>query len=130
MASQIHQIRHTDDEWMEIINECRHSGLSDSDWCQEHDISKHTFYKAVARLRRKACELPSRSFAGRTEHQPHDIVRISLENDKPATGTPDCIRFLDYTIGITYGNATIHLSNDADINLAEDVIRMAGRLLC
>ena len=124
------QIRHTDDEWMEIISECRNSGLSDSDWCQEHGISKYTFYKAVARLRRKACELPSRSFAGRLEPRSQDVVRISLESEKLPADNPSCIRFPDYTIGITCGNVTIHLSNDADINLAEDVIRMTGRLLC
>ena len=124
------QIRHTDDEWMEIISECRNSGLSDSEWCREHDISKYTFYKAVARLRRKACELPFGSFTGRSEPRSHDIVKINLEHENPATNTPGCIRFPDYTIGITYGNVTIHIGNDADISLAEDVIRMAGRLLC
>lgn len=35
----------SDEEWFRIINECRRSGLSDSQWCKQHDIresSKHS----------------------------------------------------------------------------------------
>ncbi|WP_432764117.1 IS66 family insertion sequence element accessory protein TnpA [Hungatella effluvii] len=37
-------LRHTDDEWLAIINECRSSGNSDRIWCQEHRITLSTSY--------------------------------------------------------------------------------------
>ena len=27
------------DEWMELVTECRQSGLTDAAWCNEHGIS-------------------------------------------------------------------------------------------
>jgi transposase-like protein len=47
--------RKSADEQYELIMECRNSGLSDYQWCQEHDINPGTFYNWVKRLRRKAC---------------------------------------------------------------------------
>ena len=32
-----------DQEWLELIQECRTSGLSDREWCQMHSISINTF---------------------------------------------------------------------------------------
>ena len=127
MANQIHR---SDREWMEIISTCRSSGMTDADWCAENDISIHTFYGAVKRLRKRACEIPDATGSRQSGHS-NDVVRVSLVENGPhektdvtATESPR------YTIGLTIGKATLHLSNDADLCLAEDVIRMAGRLLC
>ena len=38
------------DELMELITECRQSGLTDAAWCNEHGISPSCFYNAVTRL--------------------------------------------------------------------------------
>lgn len=47
--------RRTADEQYQLIMECRSSGLSDYQWCTEHDINPGTFYNWVKRLRKKAC---------------------------------------------------------------------------
>lgn len=31
------------DEWMELVTECRQSGLTDAAWCNEHGISPAVF---------------------------------------------------------------------------------------
>ena len=46
------------DEWMDLVSECRQSGLTDAAWCNEHGISPSCFYNAVTRLRKKACQIP------------------------------------------------------------------------
>ena len=52
--------RKTADEQYELIMECRSSGLSDQQWCMQHDINQGTFYNWVKRLRKKACyEIPA-----------------------------------------------------------------------
>ncbi|MFR7376466.1 MAG: IS66 family insertion sequence element accessory protein TnpA [Oliverpabstia sp.] len=39
---------------MELVTECRQSGLTDAAWCNEHGISPSCFYNAVTRLRKKS----------------------------------------------------------------------------
>ena len=46
------------DEWMKLVTECRQSGLTDVAWCTEHGISPGSFYNAVTRLRKRACQIP------------------------------------------------------------------------
>ena len=53
------------DEIYELIMECRNSGLSDRQWCIDHDIKPSTFYYWIRKLRQMACyDIP--------EHFPHD----------------------------------------------------------
>ena len=52
--------RKSADEQYALIMECRSSGLSDQQWCMQHDINPGTFYNWVKRLRKKACyEIPA-----------------------------------------------------------------------
>lgn len=72
--------RRTDEEWLNLIQECRSSGLSDKCWCEEHHIHTSNFYYQVRRLRNKACDIPepaSSSFSSKQE-----IVQVSF--DEPA----------------------------------------------
>ena len=32
------------DEWMDLVIQCRQSGLTDAAWCNEHGISPSCFY--------------------------------------------------------------------------------------
>ncbi len=43
------------EEQYRLIMECRQSGLTDHQWCVEHDIKPGTFYNWVKRLRQKGC---------------------------------------------------------------------------
>ena len=50
--------RRSQDEWFQLIQECRSSGLSDRTWCEQHGILVSSFYNAVKRLRKSACVIP------------------------------------------------------------------------
>lgn len=104
-----------DQEWLELIQECRTSGLPDREWCQLHSISINTFYNKVSNLRKKACEIqglqavPSRQkqevvpieLAGSpaicSEHPASDAVRV------PAARTAVTVRLPGYSIEIADG---------------------------
>lgn len=43
--------RRTDKEWLDLIQECRSSGLFDKCWCQEHHIHTSNFYYQIRGLR-------------------------------------------------------------------------------
>ena len=81
------------DEWMELVTECRQSGLTDVAWCNEHGISPSCFYNAVTRLRQKACQIPDPapkdSSLDLTSHK-QDVVQIAIEPESsPAGLIPD-----------------------------------------
>ena len=72
------------DEWMELVIQCRQSGLTDAAWCNEHGISPSCFYNAVTRLRKKACQIPESankaSTLDLTSHK-QDVVQIAIVNN-------------------------------------------------
>ena len=106
--------RRTDKEWLDLIQECRSSGLSDNCWCQEHHIHTSNFYYQIRRLRQKACEIPEpvhSSFSGKQE-----VVPLSFE--EPAV-CPSSVQLKtdtipDSVIKITYHSFQIEISNAAD----------------
>lgn len=48
-----------DQYWMDCIQQCRVSGLSDYAWCQQNGISTSSFYYNIKRLRSNATVVPS-----------------------------------------------------------------------
>ncbi len=115
-------------EWMELITQCRQSGLSDSEWCRINGIASSTFYNAVSRLRKKACEIPDASPASAgtldlTARQ--DVVRIDIEPEQshcPASPQPAMTvtaQHLDnsHTIEILMPEMSVRINNQADPSL-------------
>ena len=109
------------DEWMDLVTECRQSGLTDAAWCNEHGISPSCFYNAVTRLRKKACQIPEpagkASTLDLTSHK-QDVVQITIEpEDSPAELLPhaeNSSMYLDtsHTIEIEAKGLLIRMSND------------------
>lgn len=70
-----------DEHWLELISQCRASGLTDRQWCIENGISVSTFYYHVRDLRKKACEIPEAADAALQEQE---VVQIPLWEMKPS----------------------------------------------
>ena len=51
--------KHSDDEWVVLLQECRSSGMTDKEWCFANNIHPSTLYRAIERLRKKACAIPA-----------------------------------------------------------------------
>ena len=108
------------DEWMDLVIECRQSGLTDAAWCNEHGISPSCFYNAVTRLRKKACQIPDPvgKASDLTSHK-QDVVRIAIEPEpSPAELIPD------------NGSNPMHLDNSHTIEIKADglQIRMSNEI--
>ena len=133
MASQLRAKNRSLDEWMDLITECRRSGLCDADWCKKNGIHPSSFYNAVSKLRRKACSLPERTanhnVVDLTASNP-DVVQFSIIPDKPqAPAMPTAMGIkpeanLDnsHTIEIAVSGSYVRLKNDADPMLLQQVI--------
>lgn len=67
---------------MQLVTECRQSGLTDVAWCEAQGISPNCFYNAVSRLRKRACQIPDpigkTSTLDLTSHK-QDVVQIAIE---------------------------------------------------
>ena len=65
-------------------------GLSDYQWCTEHNINPGTFYNWVKRLRKKACyDIPPAT--GRGDYKPAlkpDVVKLEVIPDHQNPGIP------------------------------------------
>ena len=47
-----------DEYWLDCIQQCRVSGLSDYAWCSQNGIPTSSFYYNIKRLRKKASMIP------------------------------------------------------------------------
>ena len=74
-----------DEHWLNLITQCRASGLTDRQWCIENGIPVSTFYYHVQALRKKACEVPE---AVDAVAQKQEVVQIPLwEMEQPPSDT-------------------------------------------
>ena len=69
--------------WYDLICQCRESGLTDRQWCMEHDIHVSTFYRHVRTLRNLSCEIPVGQ-KGRKQGTRQDVVPLQIIPDLPA----------------------------------------------
>ena len=110
------------DDWMELVTECRQSGLTDAAWCEAQGISPSCFYNAVSRLRKRACQIPDpigkASTLDLTSHK-QDVVQIAIEPEiSPAELIPNG------------RNSSMHLDNSHTIEIEADglLIRMSNEI--
>jgi len=109
---------------MQLIQECRTSGLSDREWCSQNDIPASTFYYHIKHLREQACDIPasvSRKTAVRQE-----VVRLDIIDELPGT-----IRNEQISSRIHPGPPTLPESAAVRINCGglcgdKSIIRAAG----
>lgn len=103
-------LRHTDDEWLDIISECRSSGDSDRIWCQEHHITLSTFYYQIRRLRKKACCIPEPvKSAGRAQ----EVVQIDFATQDRYPVPLSAVTSPETAVKIIFHGIQIEISNAA-----------------
>lgn len=77
-------------EQLRLITECHQSGLTDYEWCQQHNIKVSTFYAWVHRLKQSGeIDIPAviPTIVRKEPEQP-DIVRIRIEGEKQIAPAP------------------------------------------
>ena len=105
--------RRTDEEWLNLIQECRSSGLSDKYWCEQHHIHPSNFYYHINRLRNKACDIPESLCTTLSSKQ--EVVPLSF--GKPTvfsqTAQPSSLESSETAIKITLYGFQIEITNAA-----------------
>lgn len=72
------------EEQYALVIECRSSGLSDQQWCMQHDIKPGTFYNWVKCLRQKACyDIPAATDRDAlTASVRQEVVKVDIVPDQ------------------------------------------------
>lgn len=127
------------EQQLQLINECRQSGLTDADWCREHDIAPSTFYNWVSRLRSDASSQITRPSYGHSDLPlpKQEVVPVSLVPETyPDIPQPDPARrnelYLDnsHTIEVVMQDMTIRITNEADPLVLAKTLRLLRELAC
>ena len=104
------QPRRTDQEWLELIQECRTSGMSDKDWCDQHHIQRSSLYYHIRRLRDRACAIPEASLP--MVHGKQEVIQLQFSDSD------------SFPVPPTVLSNSLDTSNDTAIRLTVHGIRI------
>jgi len=104
------QSRRTDREWLDLIQDCRTSGMSDKDWCDLHHIQRSSFYYHIRRFRDSACPIPE---------APHPVVSGKQEVVQLRISDSD-----SFPVSTPVGNHSLEFAGDTVIRLTVHDIRI------
>jgi transposase-like protein len=129
------------DEQYRLITECRQSGLSDYQWCLEHDIKPGTFYNWVRRIRQKGIfDIPaSPKKAAYKSTSKQEVVRLELNRDTDAISlyeseqvTTDGSLMVQFpaTLELEIQGNHVRATNEVDPSLLAQTIQILKGLSC
>ena len=129
--------RRTEQEQYDMIMECRQSGLSDHQWCLEHDINPGTFYNWVRRFRKQACEFPAPAGKDRFQAVHQEVVKMEIIPDHPSDffeqpSMEDSVEITKPVVAmeLQIGKAVLRISNQTDPRLLEQTLKLLGAFSC
>lgn len=103
-----------DQYWLDCIQKCRVSGLSDYAWCHQNGISTSSFYYNIKRLRRKESAVPASvpKVVAKQEVVPVHYNELSETKIVTPNNPPDSI-----AIRLEFHGVVMAISNDADATI-------------
>lgn len=110
--------------WLDVIRQCRASGLTNQVWCEQHDISLKSYYYWIAKIRKLALEeLPrkrngSRPVMEQTVLLPEaaaEFTEVSLRGRQDFTAAPAAVLHI--------GIVTVELFGDTPCGLLETILK-------
>lgn len=114
-----------DEYWMNCIQQCRASGLSDYAWCHQNGISASSFYNNIKRLRKKASAVPASIPTVVVEPE---IVPIHY-NELQETKVVSPKKQIDsMAIRLEYNGVIMTISNDANAAIIAATLKALQQL--
>ncbi len=139
--------RTSPEEQLRLITECHQSGLTDYEWCQQHNIKISTFYAWVHRLKQRGeIDIPAviPTVVQKEPEQP-DIVKIKIEGEKRIATTPKPALTLELpaetlpamqtqpgyaVMEVIVSNVHLRVTNDVNPGLLAEMIRLLRSAGC
>ena len=71
--------------WLDVIRQCRASGLTNQAWCEEHNISLKSYYYWIAKIRKLALEdFPYKSYGVHPIAEQDTLLSDSISDHEAA----------------------------------------------
>ena len=110
--------------WLDVIRQCRASGLTNQVWCEQHDISLKSYYYWIAKIRKLALEeLPRKNHGSRPVMEQTvpmldaapEFTEVSLRDRQDFSAAPAAVLHI--------GTVTVELFEDTPCGLLETILK-------
>ena len=128
------------EQTFQLITECRKSGMSDRQWCINHDITPANFYYKIRVLRENGYEIPDppmRTSKSYSFPKKQDVVRVSVIPEEEETLPVSSIKNTysqtskdSAPIEILFQGIQIRINNDVHPSLLAHTLRAVKELSC
>lgn len=121
------------DNQIQLIMECRQSGLSDYQWCKQNGIHPGNFYNWVSKLRKQGYSFPDSQSKLTAVPNIQEVVKVGLI--QPQDSSPKVEQnvslieqadSLAVAAELLVGGVTLRLFNGADEKLIQSTLRCLG----
>ncbi|MCI9248106.1 MAG: IS66 family insertion sequence element accessory protein TnpB [Dorea sp.] len=76
--------------WLDVIRQCRASGLTNQAWCEQNNVSLKSYYYWIAKIRRLALEdLPRKNNGIHSQPGPNTILLPETSSEFTEVSLPD-----------------------------------------
>lgn len=113
-----------------LIMECRKSGLSDYQWCEQNGVHAGTFYNWVSKLRKSGYTFPDAK--GKTKAKPNiqEVVKVDIVDETSVVeqnvSMPVMSGNNSLAAELQIGNVTLRLFNGADQCVIQNTLKYLG----
>ena len=129
--------KYTDEQKIQLINECRQSGYSDYQWCKTNGVSPSTFYKWINKFRNQVCQSSNSKVIKPSEKQ--EVVRVDIVDETVPTAINENSALVESniynascnnTLEINFNGLIIKANNDINPVLLSTIINTLRGLSC
>lgn len=118
---------------IKFIMECRQSGLSDYQWCEQNGINPGSFYNWVSKLKKSGYTFPNSASKRKAKPNIQEVVKIDLIESVVSDVEQNAILPEMSSEGriaaeLQIGNITLRLFNGADERLIQNTLQCLGGL--
>ena len=121
------------DKHIRLIMECRQSGLTDYQWCEQNDIHPGNFYNWVSKLRKHGYTFPESAAKSNAVPNVQEVVKVDLiPSQEPSLKMEQNVSLLDSSdtpavaAELLIDGITLRLFNGADEKLVQNTLRCIG----
>lgn len=118
------------DDQVRLIMECRQSGLSDYQWCEQNGIHPGNFYNWVSKLRKQGYTFPESEAKSNAVPNVQEVVKVDLiQSQEPSLKMEQNVSLIEtpaVAAELLVGGITLRLFNGADEKLIQSTLRCLG----
>ena len=121
------------EDQIRLIMECRQSGLSDYQWCEQNGVHPGNFYNWISKLRKSGYTFPESAAKSNATPNRQEVVKLDLVRDWEPS--PIIEQNVSRAISpetpsiaaeLLVGGITLRLFNGADEQLIQNTLRLIG----